>query len=790
MQEILRLYEMSENNEWKRISWAIHKRNKNKMMRYRQLCSNDEEFLSFKDGFLEQVPPSQQQINQRDLPETSSCNTNVNFQVDGQADHDALNRNDGCEGYATDSSEEFRTAEEIEHYHSSAGSVQSNNSVDDNDGDNDTDSESDSDSDEEVDDNIVQSFFHAQPIELNFPFTSNSNFHQRDHLLAVVAMSIRYNFSYEATLNVLKWIKLTHNDNSLPTTKKALWKTLNKNNSVIFKKKQNFDSVEDVYDGSEYVELSKPGNFLSSPNNYSFTFNTDGCQPTSSSSVSGWPIYLQLNELSPHMRKKYIFLAGVFVDTKHPLMNNFLHPFTDQMKEFYEEGVSWKPSENRQVTSKFIVTTCSVDSPARALVTRMNQFNGYFGCTYCYAKGERNGSKNTYTLNHCFQRLRLRDEMLEDMKTAFLSKVTTNGVKGIPSLISLPEFDISKGVVVEAMHAVFLGAVKQHADLLMTSVAAEFYIGKPDILERINQRLLSIKPPTQRSRAPRSLATYKQWKASEWRNWLDYVPICSNIELDIAEELIKKYVTLFEEYLGEENMSYNIHLLTHLTNTVRLWGPFWAHDAFSFEAWNKKIVDKITSAYARADQVVTRYLMSTFLELTIYNPAVAEETRKFICDTLKLVDHHTIVDKFINIGRLQQRQQVANECECLRELDIQPPEELLSFFQVKVNKIKYKCDDNEDTKFCNSYIFSKMYGFGKIISIVEFTSLNENTVRGFFIKCLQKKKEMFDTNYIVKIEETKTIKFLSADEDIKPAIIVSTVNGMYAFKLANCWETD
>lgn len=49
---------------------------------------------------------------------------------------------------------------------------------------------------------------------------------------------------------------------------------------------------------------------------------------------------------------------------------------------------------------------------------------------------------------------------------------------------------------------------------------------------------------------------------------------------------------------------------------------------------------------------------------------------------------------------------------------------------------------------------------------------------------------MFDTNYIVKIEETETIKFLSADEDIKPAIIVSTVNGMYAFKLANCWETD
>ncbi|KAH0549733.1 hypothetical protein KQX54_013242 [Cotesia glomerata] len=199
---------------------------------------------------------------------------------------------------------------------------------------------------------------------------------------------------------------------------------------------------------------------------------------------------------------------------------------------------------------------------------------------------ERNGNKNTYTLDHCFGRLRIQNEMLQDMKTAFTTKVTTNGIKGISLLITLPEFDISKGVVVESMHAVFLGAIKQHTDLLMTIATAEFYIGNPTVLERINQRLLAIKPPTRRSRLP------------------------------------------------------------------------------------------------------------------------------------------------------------------------------------------------------------SKHGFGKIHSIVEFTSVTGSIIRGFFIMHFQEKKKMFDVDYIIKIEETENIKFVSADEDIMPAVIISTVNGRYAFKLANCWETD
>lgn len=233
-------------------------------------------------------------------------------------------------------------------------------------------------------------------------------------------------------------------------------------------------------------------------------------------------------------------------------------------------------------------------------------------------------------------------------------------------------------------------------------------------------------------------------------------------------------------------------MLTHLTDTVRFWGPMWAHNAFSFESWNKKIVDKITSAFARADQIVTRYLMAKFIESTIHNTTVAEETKKFICDMIKIVEYNTLIETFINVGSSKERSLTNDESHCLKEIGIQLPETLISYVRVKLNKVEYRCKENfeEETKFCDAYIYSKMYGFAEIKSIIEFKSGEGEVMRGFFIKSFKNKKKIFNTEYIVKIEEFETFQFIDIYEDITPAVKISTVNGIYAFKLANCWETD
>lgn len=66
------------------------------------------------------------------------------------------------------------------------------------------------------------------------------------------------------------------------------------------KKDQN--AMEDVYDGVLYKDLSKPGGFLSDPNNISFLGNTDGVALIKSTGWSVWPVYLVVNELPPLIR--------------------------------------------------------------------------------------------------------------------------------------------------------------------------------------------------------------------------------------------------------------------------------------------------------------------------------------------------------------------------------------------------------------------------------------------------------------------------------------------------------
>jgi len=56
-------------------------------------------------------------------------------------------------------------------------------------------------------------------------------------------------------------------------------------------------TITDIIDGKFYNQLCEPGQFLSNKSNISLIFNTDGAPLYSSSSVSLWPVFLEINEL-------------------------------------------------------------------------------------------------------------------------------------------------------------------------------------------------------------------------------------------------------------------------------------------------------------------------------------------------------------------------------------------------------------------------------------------------------------------------------------------------------------
>lgn len=156
-----------------------------------------------------------------------------------------------------------------------------------------------------------------------------------------------------------------------------------------------------------------------------------------------------------------MLLAAIYVDTQHPQMNNFLRPFTDELQKLFSSGIKWRPTAASEITSRFAVTTCSLDAPARASVINMKQFNGKNGCLWCYADGKSLGpGKFIYPLIQSYKKQRTDAEIRDDKAYAFETGMIRHGIKNLSSLVAFPLINLTKGVVVEAMHAVFLGVTK------------------------------------------------------------------------------------------------------------------------------------------------------------------------------------------------------------------------------------------------------------------------------------------------------------------------------------------
>ncbi|KAL1465903.1 hypothetical protein MTO96_043056, partial [Rhipicephalus appendiculatus] len=114
------------------------------------------------------------------------------------------------------------------------------------------------------------------------------------------------------------------------------------------------------------------------------TFNTDGSPVFKSSTSSIWPIQFLVNELPPDCRMKNCLVAGLWFG-RHPDMSLFMGKFVEEVNNFGH--LIWRTASS-VIKSTIHAVCCCVDAPARAAVMTMVQFNGLFGCPWCYACGE------------------------------------------------------------------------------------------------------------------------------------------------------------------------------------------------------------------------------------------------------------------------------------------------------------------------------------------------------------------------------------------------------------------
>lgn len=439
----------------------------------------------------------------------------------------------------------------------------------------------------------------------------------------------------------------------------------------INREKVNENAYEDLLDGEEYKKYCTDGGILSSPKNFSFSISSDGVPVGKSCGKTMWPIYLTINELPVKLRKKYVLLAGLYIGPKDPNHNTIMQPFVSEANKLSTEGFEW--IYNGKVINSKVITICAIfDSVARWQVLNRQSFAAYYGCTFCYQKAERTQRGLRYTIPTKKIKLRTEQSTDNDLLKAFEKRENTNlktthhkGVKGPSALMRLKYFKTSVSVVVDYMHAILLGVIRLHTELILDSQQKGFWIGLSEdrlgmehLKESIDTRLLQIKPPSSISRLPRSLNDMNIWKASEWRSWLLYYAIiclqgflkrkhlihlgllssATNILLQrsVTKEDIEKahryfltYMFLFEKYFGKTYMVFNVHLLSHICRGVMNWGPLWTHNSFLYEGENRHLLQLKKSPLHTIKEISRKFVIFKNLPIYIHERAVSEETIDF-----------------------------------------------------------------------------------------------------------------------------------------------------------------
>lgn len=404
--------------------------------------------------------------------------------------------------------------------------------------------------------------------------------------------------------------------------------------------------ISDVTTGKLYQNLIR--NHGISKNDLSLTWNADGIPVFKSSQYSIWPIQCAVNELPPHLRSNNILLTGLWFGATKPKMNTFLEAFVNECRDLEDNGFLVR---GEPIPRKVFALICCSDSPARAMLRNCKQFNGKSGCDWCEHEGvpvvRNRGPPTRYYPQRGPQTTRTSQSQAAYAIEAETLKEPVKGVKGVSLIDVLPTFDTVNGFTPEYMHSVCQGVVRQLSNLWFDSTnhETEFYLGKK--VEELDERLAAISPPSEITRAPRSVKERKFWKASEWRAFLLYGLVVLNgllprayLEhffllvhgvytllgdritddmLSHAKACLEKFATDMETLYGLTSCTFNVHLMTHLADGVKNCGPLWATSAFAFEANNHMLLKMFNGTQYVPQQICDTFILSQKL------PAIGRE---------------------------------------------------------------------------------------------------------------------------------------------------------------------
>lgn len=483
--------------------------------------------------------------------------------------------------------------------------------------------------------------------------------------------------------------------------------------------------IQDVQDGEEYLKLTEPGGFLTVPEHIGLILCSDGVQLFNSAKQSIWPILLSITNLPPgiRMNAENIILAGIWQGPIKPPMNLILTPVLDKIHYIKSNGIPVHTPGGKK-TLRACLLLAVFDLPAKAAATNINQYNGYYSCTHCLDKGAHVSRRHLFYPDEEHEP-RTKHHLQECAREAERKGSAVYGVKGRSVLSS--HIDITQSVAIDYMHAVLEGITESLLSICLDPKyhAHRFYLGAPSTKKEIDKQLHRIKPPEEFRRSPRSITSYKYWKASEFRAWLLYysLPVLSDLlpvdyvyhlsllvsamhlllndtilpaDIDLAHNLLDLFYSLTNQLYPIQICTMNFHLLIHLAKFVRSWGPLWCYSCFGFESMNGHLRRNCHGTRLVLTQLIHNVRMTQMLPMkckakaSSATPAVSSFFKSLLwSENLTKVEVCGIEVK----GRLSHKRIDANTASALLSASfidtIDPLPELPACQRIRYNSILY-----------------------------------------------------------------------------------------------------
>jgi hypothetical protein len=222
------------------------------------------------------------------------------------------------------------------------------------------------------------------------------------------------------------------------------------------------DEVLNIFRGERFKGVLQRGNIP-------IMIGSDAAPITKSGSKSVYPIVLSLGNLPYRVTHRFTMLSAVFAGKREnePPPNVFYDLLREELQGFKDKPIKWSETEAKAIE----VTAVGGDAPEmRKLANQCT--SGYRSCVYCLTHGifhaghVRFGLKlherpqRERTPQHRYECAKKADVKNKEARVFKGRQYRKNGILGYPLFIESASFHGTKSLVVDMMHVVLLGFLK------------------------------------------------------------------------------------------------------------------------------------------------------------------------------------------------------------------------------------------------------------------------------------------------------------------------------------------